>query len=68
MKEFNFEESKNGKSVCTRSGNNVEILKWNARGKYPIIGIINLDDEDIEMSWTKEGKTAEYVNDLVMIT
>ena len=29
MKPFNLEEAKNGKPVCTRCGNNVEIIDFN---------------------------------------
>ncbi len=39
MKEFNVELAKQGIPVCTRNGNEVEILKFDAKGDYPIIAL-----------------------------
>ena len=43
--------------IRTRDGRHVRILAWDARGDWPIVGLIYMDDVDTEMSWqwTKQG-------------
>ena len=56
MKPFNLEEAKAGKPVCTRDGHEVEILKWDAMGEQPLVGIIKFPIRDTATNWTEEGK------------
>lgn len=46
MKPFNLEEAKAGKPVCTSDGKDVTIIKYDLRGKYPLLAIIHSPDED----------------------
>ena len=55
MKPFNIEEAKAGKPVQTRDGRDVEILKFDLRGKYPLVVIIKNPYEDNLLSYTNEG-------------
>lgn len=43
--------------IRTRDGRPVRILAWDARGDWPIVGLIYMDDVDTEMSWqwTRKG-------------
>lgn len=62
MQQFNLEEWLKDKSrkICTRDGRIVEILKVDAKGNHPIIGIYQFSDtEDMESSWRIDGKKAE---------
>jgi hypothetical protein len=43
MKEFNLEEAKSGKPVCTRDGNKARILCFDAKGEFPIYALIEVD-------------------------
>lgn len=44
MKEFNLEEAKAGKAVCTRDGRPVRIICWDRKGDCPIIALV--EDKD----------------------
>lgn len=44
MKEFNLEEAKAGKPVCTRDGRRARIICWDMKGGYPIVALI--EDKD----------------------
>ena len=58
-REFNLQRwlEDRSKKVVTLNGYPVEILKWDAKGTRPIIGIYRLsENEDVEKSWTIEGK------------
>lgn len=44
IKPFDIEAAKNGEKVECRDGSEVEILKWNAKGDYPILGVIKRND------------------------
>ena len=43
--------------IKTRDGHQVRIVAWDARGDWPITGLIYMDEVDTEMSWqwTKQG-------------
>ena len=55
IKPFNFEKAKNGAKLQTRGGYPVEIFKWDARGKYPIAGIIKEEEADVTTCWDCRG-------------
>jgi hypothetical protein len=55
IKPFNFEKAKNGAKLQTREGYPVEIFKWDARGKYPIVGIIKKEEADVTTCWGCRG-------------
>jgi len=47
MREFNLEEAKAGAEICDRSGNDIRIICFDAKGINPIIGLYTeVDDED----------------------
>lgn len=64
MKEFNLEEAKAGKPVCTRDGSPARIICWDLKNEtYPIVAIIESEDrkENVETYteaglWTMGGK------------
>jgi hypothetical protein len=55
IKPFNFEKAKNGAKLQTKEGYPVEIFKWDARGKYPIVGIIKKEEADVTTCWGCRG-------------
>lgn len=62
MEQFNLEEWLQDKSrkICTRDGRTVEILKVDAKGNHPIIGVYQFSDtEDMESSWRIDGRKTE---------
>ena len=46
IKPFDLEKAKAGAKLRTRNGLHVEIFKWDARGSYPIRGIVIAEKED----------------------
>jgi hypothetical protein len=69
MKPFDLEKAKQGHPVCTRDGRDVEILKIDARGLFPIVGIKKSGKEDIVDQWMENGAWDKDVlnqNDLLM--
>ena len=61
MKEFNLEEAKAGKPVCTRDGKDVRILCFDRKEKsYCIAGLyIDEDGDEVLAAWTNEGRDCE---------
>lgn len=55
IKPFDLAKAKAGAKLRTKSGHPVEIFKWDARGDYPIQGMIVHKDKDICASWNSEG-------------
>lgn len=53
MKPFNLEEAKAGRPVITRWGREVEIISFDGRGEYPVLGYI--EQQNIIKAWTKDG-------------
>ena len=44
IKPFDLEAAKNGAKVEMKCGFDVEILKWNVKNPYPIIGVVKVKD------------------------
>lgn len=77
MKEFNLEAAKNGAPICTRGGDNVRIVCFDARvgtsHDYPIIALIELNEgkDEILITYTENGKMNrldESRYDLMMVS
>ena len=72
MKEFNLEESKAGKPVCTRDGKKARIVCWDRKWEnYPILALITENNGDeLAVRCTNEGRAStsnEFgSNDLMM--
>ena len=70
MKPFNLEQAKAGKPVQTRDGRDVEIVRFNLRGDYPILAIIKLLEYDCAIRFSIDGsynrKLKKNYNDLFM--
>lgn len=63
MKEFNLEEAKAGKPVCTRDGKPVRIICFDRKDQYntfPIVALVlKLDGNEVFHSYTNNGKFME---------
>lgn len=57
IKPFDLAKAKAGATLKTRAGLPVEIFKWDARGDYPIRGIIIDENEDTSDCWTSGGSS-----------
>lgn len=73
MKEFNLEEAKAGKPVCTRDGKPARIVCWDRKDKlYPIVALVDEGNWEQSYAYTEEGKfsiaTSRYGYDLMMAT
>ena len=55
IKPFDLEKAKAGAKLGTRNGKSVEILKWDARGDFPIKGIIKEEEQDLTACWNSGG-------------
>jgi hypothetical protein len=69
IKPFDLEKAKAGAKLRTRCGLPVEIFKWDARGEFPIRGIVTYEDEDKSASWKLDGSWIYDPNyyDLVIV-
>lgn len=71
IKPFDLAKAKAGAKLKTRAGLPVEIFKWDARGDYPIRGIIIDENEDTSDCWTSRGSSYTSGNacptDLVIV-
>ena len=71
MKEFNLEEARQGKPVCTRDGRKVRILCFDLKdNNFPICAAVE-EEEGVEYPYTYNlsGKfrlNGEHVSDLMM--
>lgn len=73
MKEFNLEEAKAGKKVCTRDGRPARIVCWDKAGEYPIVALVSIQDRtgktERVVSYTIDGRcyiSQQDVSDLMM--
>lgn len=65
LKEFNLEEAKAGKPVCTRDGRKARIICFDLNNKnFPIVAIINCDSEENVYQYDIEGICDEHDNNL----
>lgn len=68
MKNFNLEEAKQGKPVCTRDGKPARIICFDRAGMYPIVALIGENEACMVASNTGEsninGPESDY--DLMM--
>lgn len=65
LKEFNLEEAKAGKPVCTRDGRKARIICFDLNNKnFPIVAIINCDSEENAYQYDIEGICDEHDNNL----
>ena len=55
MRKFNLEEAKAGKPVVTRTGRPVRILCWDAKGRDPIVALIELETTSYVIQCGKDG-------------
>lgn len=55
IKPFDLAKAKAGAKLRTRNGYPVEIFKWDARGSYPIRGIVIAEKEDKSEIWALDG-------------
>ena len=69
MKQFNLEEYlKNpSKKVVTRDGRNVRIICTDAKGNYPVVGLVDCENSEVAFNITKDGRI-DSVLDLVFAT
>lgn len=57
MKEFNLQEAKAGKPVCTRDGRNARIICFDVKHEYyPIIALIESEGKEFSASFGKDGR------------
>lgn len=67
MKEFNLEEAKAGKAVCTRDGRKVRIICWDMKGGYPIVALVEeADGEEVIQGYDQNGHVwcRDYTEDM----
>lgn len=57
MKEFNLQEAKAGKPVCTRDGRNARIICFDAKREHcPIVALIDDGDKEYVASYCADGR------------
>lgn len=67
IKPFNLKKAQAGAKLRTIEGYSVEIFKWDARGEYPIKGIISSNDGDSVAGWDLRGKAFQPEDSLVIV-
>jgi hypothetical protein len=55
IKSFDLAKAKAGAKLRTKNGCPVEIFKWDARGMFPIKGMIKEEKQDLTACWDLEG-------------
>lgn len=55
MKPFDIELAKQGHPVVTRAGNKVRIICFDVKGPYPVVGLVDLGEEETAATFTEEG-------------
>lgn len=57
MKEFNLEEAKAGKPVCTRDGRPARIICWDRKETMnPLVALIEIGGIETAFSYTEKGE------------
>ena len=64
MKEINFDENiareiaegDRAGSIRTRFGDSVKLVYFGAKGNYPVVGLVDLGDEEVSKQWTSDGR------------
>lgn len=46
-----------GKNYMTRDGFPVRIVATDAKGRFPVVGLVDMDDAEYTRQWTSEGKS-----------
>lgn len=54
-----IKEKKRDGRIMTRDGFSVRILAMDAKSTYPIVGLVDLGEQEYTRMWTNEGK-ADY--------
>lgn len=44
------------KQYTTRDGFPVRIVATDAKGRYPVVGLVDMDNAEYSRQWTREGK------------
>ena len=62
MKEFDINLAKQGKPICTRDGRKARIICFDAKGKQPIIALLEGEktDEEIIQTYSMNGRYYEF--------
>ena len=62
LKPFDLEAAKSGKPVCTRDGRKARIICFDAKGKQPIIALLEREktDEEIIQTYSMNGRYYEF--------
>lgn len=55
MKEFNLEQAKMGKPVCTRNGRKVRIIYYEKKGLRPIVALIEDKNDEYVHAYSDSG-------------
>lgn len=71
LKPFDLEKAKAGAKVVTRDGRDIRIICFDKKGKYPIVGLLEiLFDEESMLQFSEDGKyfgvADESIYDLFM--
>ena len=58
LKQFDLEDAKSGKPVCTRDGRKARIICFDRNHQYPVVALIECKDgEEMIAAFTKDGET-----------
>lgn len=62
LKPFDIQKAKEGKPVCTRNGRKARIICFDAKGKQPIIALLEREktDEEIIQTYSMNGRYYEF--------
>lgn len=64
---FNLEHARAGAPIACKGGDKAVILKWDLRGKGPLLGFVESDGEDIATRWQEDGTTYGKLGDSVAL-
>lgn len=64
MKTFDIKKAQKGAKLCTTEGLSARIVCWDAKGDYPIVALITLEDgEEIADFYNTDGLSANNSRD-----